>query len=275
MKTMSARLHWDRFIIACVFVAQSVALVAFGDSGASTVGARKCDTAGKPTRAEERCKGQVLGTVFLDLNQNGIREAGEPGRPSVEVFLLCKCRNQRLKTTTNAEGYFSFPSISPDSYWVQTAEATGLVATTAVSVDIDVQCGRSIFASFGSIPGVMAVRATPPVLAPLTPSIPGAASAPRSSARTSFFAAMAAPVITTTPYPAAARAQGFTAIPSPAGATPAASMVLPATETGGVVGRGLDKRRFSDAAVLLSLTGASLAMLALIVGPLVVKTRKG
>jgi hypothetical protein len=50
--------------------------------------------------------GSVHGFLFLDENDNGIMDAGEPGAPNVQVLL-----NERFPARTNAEGRFEFPSV--------------------------------------------------------------------------------------------------------------------------------------------------------------------
>jgi hypothetical protein len=50
--------------------------------------------------------GSVHGFLFLDGNDNGIMDAGEPGAPNVLVLL-----NGRFPARTNAEGRFEFPSV--------------------------------------------------------------------------------------------------------------------------------------------------------------------
>jgi hypothetical protein len=51
--------------------------------------------------------GSVHGFLFLDENDNGLMDAGEPGAPNVTVLL-----NGRFPTRTNAEGRFEFPSVA-------------------------------------------------------------------------------------------------------------------------------------------------------------------
>ena len=53
-----------------------------------------------------RGSGSLHGFLFLDENDNGIMDAGEPGAPNVLVLL-----NGRYPARTNAEGRFEFPSV--------------------------------------------------------------------------------------------------------------------------------------------------------------------
>ncbi|MEO8346967.1 MAG: hypothetical protein ABI607_14850 [Betaproteobacteria bacterium] len=51
--------------------------------------------------------GTIAGTLFLDLNDNGQRDAGEPGAPNVTVLL-----NGRYQTRTDESGRFDFPLVA-------------------------------------------------------------------------------------------------------------------------------------------------------------------
>lgn len=58
--------------------------------------------------------GSVNGFLFLDENDNGIMDAGEPGAPNVLVLL-----NGRFPARTNAEGRFEFPSVVAGDHELQ------------------------------------------------------------------------------------------------------------------------------------------------------------
>ena len=51
--------------------------------------------------------GTIAGTLFLDLNDNGRRDPGEPGAPNVTVLL-----NGRFPTRTDESGRFEFPFVA-------------------------------------------------------------------------------------------------------------------------------------------------------------------
>ena len=78
--------------------------------------------------------GSVSGSVFNDLNHNGIRDAGEPGLGGVAVIAA------GVSTTTDANGNYVLANLNPGSYagqeslpsgWARTAPPT---AGTGVTV---------------------------------------------------------------------------------------------------------------------------------------------
>ncbi len=74
--------------------------------------------------------GAIGDRVWLDSNKNGIQDADEKGIAGVEVALL-KGDNSptNLKTTTNAEGIYSFSGIKPGSYRVKFTIPNGYYIT--------------------------------------------------------------------------------------------------------------------------------------------------
>jgi len=65
-----------------------------------------------PAAAQTQCaSGGICGTVFNDVNGNGIQDSGEPGIPNVTVNLLDSTgTNVLATTTTNANGIYNFGS---------------------------------------------------------------------------------------------------------------------------------------------------------------------
>ncbi len=62
--------------------------------------------------------GSLGDCVWNDLNQNGIKDNGEPGVPNVTVQLL-NCQNAVLQTAfTNASGIYNFPNLAAGCYRV-------------------------------------------------------------------------------------------------------------------------------------------------------------
>ncbi len=58
--------------------------------------------------------GRIEGHVFFDQNANGTREANEGGTAGVSVVL-----DQRYMTHTDAQGYYSFPSVAAGSHQIE------------------------------------------------------------------------------------------------------------------------------------------------------------
>ena len=79
-------------------------------------------------------KGALGNFLWNDLNNNGIQDAGEPGIPGVTMKLydpgpdgVVGGGDDILKatTTTDANGYYVFPSLDPGKYFVQAAPIAG------------------------------------------------------------------------------------------------------------------------------------------------------
>jgi hypothetical protein len=84
-------------------------------------------------------KGRVEGTLFIDLNNNGARDPGEPGVADA----LLRLDNQLART--DAQGYFRFPPVDPGSYRVEIARAPlGLVPTVAIPINVTVAVGQVV-----------------------------------------------------------------------------------------------------------------------------------
>jgi hypothetical protein len=77
-----------------------------------------------PASAQTTCpaSGGVCGTVFNDVNHDGIQEAGEPGLPGVEVTVTDSTTNTTFPVFTDANGFY------------QTYVAPGDTVTTSVVV---------------------------------------------------------------------------------------------------------------------------------------------
>jgi serine protease AprX len=75
--------------------------------------------------------GKISGTVFDDLNGNGIKEGGEPGIPNIKVHLDVTATDSII---SDADGHYQFDSLSIGTYvitaelpngWVQSTEPPG------------------------------------------------------------------------------------------------------------------------------------------------------
>ena len=85
--------------------------------------------------------------VWLDVNQNGIQDVGETGVPGIDVEIKIDGGASVATTTTDANGYYSFTNISPQTYRLYfTNLAAGYVFSTQNvggddSIDSDVNTG--------------------------------------------------------------------------------------------------------------------------------------
>jgi hypothetical protein len=55
--------------------------------------------------------GFIQGSVFLDENDSGLRDAGEAGVPGITVIL-----NDRFSARTDSQGNFSFPMVATGAH---------------------------------------------------------------------------------------------------------------------------------------------------------------
>jgi len=89
--------------------------------------------------------------VWLDVNQNGIQDVGEAGVPGIDVEIKVDGGASVATTITDANGYYSFTGLSPQTYRLYfTGLAAGYVFSTqnaggddTVDSDIDPSTGQS------------------------------------------------------------------------------------------------------------------------------------
>ena len=60
----------------------------------------------------------VSGTVFADMNDNGVREAEEAGLPGVVVRLMHNEEGEVFRTTIGEDGDFAFDAVMPGTYYL-------------------------------------------------------------------------------------------------------------------------------------------------------------
>lgn len=93
----------------------------------------------------------VTGSVFLDSDHDGQRDAGEGGFANQEVRLVTGTTS--VATTTDAAGGFRFENVAAGSYTVEYTVPGTHVATTAASRSVEVcACADVAVADFGAAP---------------------------------------------------------------------------------------------------------------------------
>jgi len=96
----------------------------------------------------------ISGTVFDDLNGNGVQDSGEPGLAGLTVYLDLDGSGQYESTdpsaTTDANGNYTIPGLIPGTYSVNAIVPAGLRETTAASVPLAVSAGQTGAANFGT-----------------------------------------------------------------------------------------------------------------------------
>jgi len=136
---------------------------------------------------ENVAQASLSGAVYRDLNNNGIREVGEPGVAACEVRLQGSVGGNTVDTIvqTNASGEYSFTTLQSSTYALTvgampglengihaTGAAGGTITPTGV-VDLSVPAGSTLsgyqFAKLSTSPDPQADTAV--VLSTLTPSV--------------------------------------------------------------------------------------------------------
>ena len=92
--------------------------------------------------------GDIEGTVFDDLNGNGVQNIGESGIPTVTIELLLG-GGVISTTTTNINGTYSFTDVTPGGYTVRETDPAGYASTTANEVSISLPPDGLATADFG------------------------------------------------------------------------------------------------------------------------------
>ncbi len=74
----------------------------------------------------EALPARITGSVFEDLDDDGLRDPGEPGIAGVEIQLLDASGNPTgITTLTDADGQFAFTNLFPGTYGLQELQPTG------------------------------------------------------------------------------------------------------------------------------------------------------
>ncbi|MCW5849558.1 MAG: hypothetical protein KIT87_05720 [Anaerolineae bacterium] len=94
--------------------------------------------------------GALSGTVFNDLNGNGVQEPSEPGIGGVTVDLLNPNTLAVIGTTTTAgDGRYGFNGLTPGSYLVRETDPAGFSSTTPNQVAAFVPVNGAATVDFG------------------------------------------------------------------------------------------------------------------------------
>ncbi len=92
---------------------------------------------------------QISGTVFFDLDGNGVQNGADFGLAFVTVQLLSSSNQVLQSTVTNAAGSYTFPGVYPGTYTVKSTSYPGLVATTPTSQSITMASANVVAAPIG------------------------------------------------------------------------------------------------------------------------------
>lgn len=92
--------------------------------------------------------GTVSGAVYLDLSQDGIPDANEPGIGNVTIALV-SAANTVIATTTTGNGNYLFANVAPGTYTVRETQPAGYQSITPNSVTVTVGGTNAAVANFG------------------------------------------------------------------------------------------------------------------------------
>src|SRR6266545_1012626 len=93
-------------------------------------------------------KGTISGTVFNDLNGDGLQDGSESGLGGVTIQLL-NSAGTVVATTTTTNGAYQFMNVPVGNYTVRETDPSGYTSTTANSVPVNVTLGGAANANFG------------------------------------------------------------------------------------------------------------------------------
>ncbi|MGL5058868.1 MAG: MSCRAMM family protein, partial [Microcoleus sp.] len=109
-----------------------------------------------PTISFGNAPAGIQGIKYNDQNRNGIRDAGELGLPSVQIFIDTNNNGTRdanePSTVTNANGNFAFPNLLPGTYTVREIPPPNFTPTTPNPVVVTL-AGLNANISFGNATG--------------------------------------------------------------------------------------------------------------------------
>lgn len=73
----------------------------------------------------EKLPASIAGTVFVDRNDNGAHDAGEPLLAGVTIWLLDGSGTRLISTQTNSSGQYEFAGLQPGTYGVEQIQPAG------------------------------------------------------------------------------------------------------------------------------------------------------
>ena len=96
------------------------------------------------------------GWVFIDINGNGVRDAGETAGIAGVTDRAAECGDQRVLIQTvfsgGASGWFDFPGVVPGSYKViELTQPAGYISTSPDTVMVTIVGGQHKAANFGEM----------------------------------------------------------------------------------------------------------------------------
>ena len=121
------------------------------------------NAADAPMRDPADISPQLCFGVFLDDNQNGMRDAGEASLPAATIRLLDAQDVEQLRYTTDgAAQLFCERRLERTLYLIEGAAPPGFGLTSASRLRLDLRLGGRVMVEFGAKPGLAALPTPPP-----------------------------------------------------------------------------------------------------------------
>jgi hypothetical protein len=105
----------------------------------------------KAPQAHLAAVGTVRGVVFQDWNQNGVRDAGEPGLPEAVVALINAQSSEVARIVTGLDGNFGFEGVAQGKYTVIETDPLGYSSLQGNAVAVTVRANSTIEVNFGDV----------------------------------------------------------------------------------------------------------------------------
>lgn len=96
-------------------------------------------------------EGTIAGSVFFDLNQNGVRDAGEAGINNVTVTIKNSINVTVATATTDFTGAYAVNGLSAGTYSVVETDPADHISTTNNTLSVTLASNGSATASFGDV----------------------------------------------------------------------------------------------------------------------------
>jgi uncharacterized protein (DUF2141 family) len=96
-------------------------------------------------------EGNISGTVFGDMNGNGVRDEGEIGIAGVTLKLVSADGEVVGEEVTRVDGSYVFTGAIPGSYTVEETDPEGYASITANTKSVTMSSGGSAIANFADI----------------------------------------------------------------------------------------------------------------------------
>ncbi len=146
--------RFDHIVPGSYTLVEATPAPGFADSTPATIGPVKVGTSGVDNRDFGEASGQLGGVVYIDANNNGVQDPGEPGLPGVVIQLSGVDASGPVSSAviTGPDGAYTFTGLLPGTYAITETPPPGLDTGLATRGTIN---GTTIgIAGTGAITGI-------------------------------------------------------------------------------------------------------------------------